>query len=279
MNIKKIVAGVAFATICGVGGYTAVTLTESEPEATTTIATTDTATTTTEPTQEKITFEYYVITEEAVKNGWTCGTIDRCDKFSEIPIYVYIYDPALLGKHKINVTTGADVLQADINVVYVDIYNNILGEEAYTVYSNSLRGFVLVIEDYPVGTKYVKFADITNIVYPDREVSNDWECNQKECVNENGKMRVDISDINIDDRIIAYFYYDVVQFNLDLLFVNENGEITEKTLTVSDYNENLTFDWKYRKYYVFIDYLLGDDFPEDTKYIKFKDINNIIEKD
>lgn len=128
-------------------------------EATTTIATTEA---TTQP-REKIVFEYYTITEEALKNGWTCHTIDRCDKNK---VMVYIYDPAILGQHKFNVIAGFKFIQGDFVVVYIDQYGETLGTETFTMKVVG-SGFALVINTAPPGTKYVKFADLTNIIYPE----------------------------------------------------------------------------------------------------------------
>ena len=147
------------------------TETTTEP---TTLTTELTAESTTEvQVQEKISFEYYTITEEAVMNGWTCGAIDRCDSMDSNRISVYVYDPASIGKHKLNIIFGVSVQQFDLNVVYVDEYNQTLGVEVFTLDNNgeddslsSSRVFSQVFETYPPGTKYVKFSDITNIIYP-----------------------------------------------------------------------------------------------------------------
>ena len=164
--INRWTTGLFTAVVITTGSLGIATLANTETTEPTTLTTETTESTTEVEVQEKISFEYYTITEEAVKNGWTCHTIDRCDRYSEIPLYVYIYDPALIGKHKFNVTTGKDVLHIDFTVVFVDQYNQKLGEETYTLTSVSKRGFVLTVEDYPPGTKYVKFSDITNIIYP-----------------------------------------------------------------------------------------------------------------
>jgi len=169
MKIKKFLAGLTFAVVCGLGGYGAVRIFASEVTTDSEVTTepnpiiTTIATTEEEKTREKITFEYYTITEEAAKMGWTCHTIDRCDKNK---IMVYIYDPALIGQHKFNIVTYFNFVEADLTFVFVDKYNNIL-EERTTTYKagDSYRGIAIVIDDYPPGTKYVKFKDMTNIVY------------------------------------------------------------------------------------------------------------------
>lgn len=167
-KLQKVLGLLAFGAMVGAGSYAYNSRAEEPPpEQTTTTTTTETTTTTAEEPRETISYEYYTITEEAVKNGWTCHTVDRCDSVDSNRIYVYTYDPAIIGKHKFNVVTGVDILQIDFTVVYVNEYNDVLGTETFTLTSNSLRGFVLEIDTYPPGTKYVKFADITNIVYPE----------------------------------------------------------------------------------------------------------------
>lgn len=165
MKIKKLLnrwtTGVLTAVIITAGSLALASLATEEQSDTPPIVTTMPETTSEQ--KEKIYYEYYTITEEAVKNGWTCHTIDRCDKNK---IMVYIYDPALIGQHKFNIVTYFNFVEADLTFVFVDKYNNIL-EERTTTYKagDSYRGIAIVIDDYPPGTKYVKFKDMTNIVY------------------------------------------------------------------------------------------------------------------
>lgn len=136
---------------------------DNEPIVTTPTEETPITTTPQPQPRERIGFEYYTITEEAVKNSWTCQTIDRCDKNR---FMVYIYDPARIGEHKFNIVSGVSFVRADIVVVYVNQYNDILGTETFTLESDAWnRGATIVVTDFPPGTKYVKFADFTNVVY------------------------------------------------------------------------------------------------------------------
>ena len=167
--INKWTAGLFTAAVITAGSLALSSLATDEPTeptpAVTTIAEAEETTESTIPTEprEKITFEYYTITEEAAASGWNCQTISRCDKNK---MMVYIYDPAELGIHKFNMVANFEFIQADFIFVFVNKYNEFLGEETITVNSDDFdSGAVIVIDNYPPGTKFVKFKDIINIQY------------------------------------------------------------------------------------------------------------------
>lgn len=235
--------------------------------------------------REKITFEYDVITEEAVANGWTCETVTECINENK-PFKVISYDPAEIGIHKFDIQGNFEYFAPlYFSVVFVNEYNEFLGEETYTISDFDGHNYTIIIKNYLEDTKYVKFKDITNIIYRYRDETVGWECKSLNvCTRYEENVKIDVWCIERYFKVVfnyedLQFDYEDLQFNIVLSLFDENNELIGYTTLAEIGYENLVPDppnvsiggRKEIPYLVFYDHLYND-----AKYVKFHDITNII---